>query len=100
MSVRHSLISQHVVIEKSRILEIGALNSPAYRRPTFNVSYVDYASREELAKKGHANPRYQFDGLVDVDYVVSGIPYREVIAQKFDLVVANHVIEHIVDPIA
>lgn len=100
MSVRHSLISQHVAIENARILEIGALNSPTYRRPTFNVSYVDYASREELAKKGISNPRYQLDGLVDVDFVVSGVRYSEVITQKFDLVVANHVIEHIVDPIA
>ena len=88
-----------MAIEKALILEIGALNSPTYCRQTSNGSYVDYASRVERAKKGISNPPYQFDGLVDVDYLVFGVPCSEVIIQKFDLVVPNHVIEHIVNSI-
>jgi len=100
MSARLIAISGAVKLEASRILEIGALDNPTFRRPEFNVAYVDYATRQELAKKGNVNPRYQYDKLVDVDYVVNGRRYHDVISETFDLIVANHVIEHIADPIA
>jgi SAM-dependent methyltransferase len=99
MSKRLSIISKYLSVRAARILEIGALDNPTFRRPSYNVAYVDYTTREELSKKGGSNPRYLYDKLVDVDYVVQGQSYREVIIEKFDLVVANHVFEHIADPI-
>lgn len=80
-----------------RILEIGALNNPTYRRPAYRVEYVDFATREDLARRGAGNPRYAYEGLVDVDYVVPEGRYAEIIGEQFDLVVANHVAEHIPD---
>lgn len=101
MSKHLSIVNSHVQLSPSaRILEIGPLDSPTFKRPTYNVSYVDYATREELAKKGSVNPRYRYEGLVDVDYVVRGGRYGDFIDDRFDLVVANHVFEHIADPIA
>lgn len=96
---RVSMIQQHIDPKQVKILEIGALDSPTFKAPEFRISYVDYASREELSKKSATNPRYAFERLVDVNYVVCGERYSDVIPEKFDLIVANHVIEHIPDVI-
>jgi len=37
--------------------------------------------------------------VVPVDYVVRGEDYRDVVKERFDLVIANHVLEHICNPI-
>lgn len=94
---RTSIIRKYFNLEGARILEIGALNSPTFTREEFRVEYADYASKTELAKENKANPRYAIDGLVDVDHVISGQKYHEVIEGKFDIVVANHVVEHVPD---
>jgi SAM-dependent methyltransferase len=96
---RVSVIQKHLDPRKARILEIGALDSPTFRPLEYDVFYADYASREELSKNGERNPRYKYDRLVDVDYVVSGKRYPDIINEKFDLIIANHVIEHIPDVI-
>lgn len=63
------------------------------------MKYADYASTNELAKKGEVNPRYQRERLVEVDYVVNDLRYASKIHEQFDLIVANHVVEHIPDVI-
>ena len=98
-ALRIQRIDEQLNTGAARILEIGALDAPTFRRPDFNVRYVDYASRQELSKKALTNPRYEFDRLVDVDYVVSGKKYSLAIDERFDLIVANHVVEHIPDVI-
>lgn len=101
MSKHLSIVNSYVQLSPlARILEIGPLDNPTFRRPSYNVSYVDYATREELAKKGSVNPRYRYEGLVDVDYVVPEGRYCNFIDDRFNLVIANHVFEHIADPIA
>ena len=97
---RISLIKQYIDPYQAKILEIGALDSPTFRTPECCISYVDYASREELSKKGKSNPRYEYERLVDVNYVICGDRYSNIIAEKFDLIIANHIIEHIPDVIS
>lgn len=99
MQRRVDLIKKHLDPTSVTILEIGALDSPTFTRDRYQVKYVDHASREELARGGGSNPRYAYDRLVDVDYVVLGQRYCDVVDSKFDIVVANHVIEHIPDAI-
>lgn len=97
---RKAIIESQSPAANALILEIGALDSPTYRREHgYQVRYADYASREELSQKGERNPRYALDRIVDVDYVVNGVDYSEVIHDRFDLIVANHVIEHVPDTI-
>lgn len=88
-------IREYIVSSTPKILEIGALDWPTFIKPEFDVSYVDYASRTELAKKSPSNLRYAYDNIVDVDYVIPSPPYASIINEKFDVIIANHVIEHI-----
>lgn len=99
LSTRVKLIEKYLNPVSLRILEIGALDSPTFRRPDFEVEYADYASRDDLSKKGVVNPRYSHDRLVNVDHIVPDGKYQDRIAHRFGLIVANHVIEHIADPI-
>jgi SAM-dependent methyltransferase len=97
VAARVATIAHSVDVSKAHILEIGALDTPTFTRPTHNVAYVDYATREELSKTD--NPRYAYERIVEVDYPICGQRYPSVINERFDLVVANHVIEHIPDVI-
>jgi SAM-dependent methyltransferase len=99
LSTRRKKIEQYVNISNVNILEIGALDTPTYTNAECYIKYLDYAPRTVLAQKGSGNPRYQAGGLVDVDYVCLSPEYSEFISEKFDLVIANHVIEHIPDTI-
>jgi SAM-dependent methyltransferase len=94
---RRRFIESLVDIRKAKILELGALDNPTYVRAECDIRYLDYASRDELARKGERNPRYAYDKLVDVDYVCPGPTYADIIDKRFDLIIANHVIEHIPD---
>ncbi|MBD8524890.1 class I SAM-dependent methyltransferase [Pseudomarimonas arenosa] len=83
------------------ILEIGALDSPMFRKEDgFKVEFADYATRSQLAASSPQNPRYEFGRLVDVDYVISQANPSLCINKQFDLIIANHVIEHVPDTIS
>lgn len=97
--IRREIIQSRIDVQDSRILEIGALDYPTYALPDHDVKFVDFASTDDLANKGKRNPRYQSNGLVEVDFVCPNLSYSEEIQQQFDLVIANHVIEHVPDVI-
>ncbi|MGD9971476.1 MAG: class I SAM-dependent methyltransferase [Desulfatirhabdiaceae bacterium] len=98
-SIRCKTIEQYVNVQKAHILEIGALDCPTYSKSDGYVKYLDYASKLIMAKKADGNSRYQIDKIVDVDYVCATLEYSKFIQEKFDLIIANHVIEHIPDTI-
>lgn len=81
-------------------LEVGAFDNPTVRRSDgFVVRYADYFSAHELREKHANNPKRDVSRVVDVDYVLKGPRLSPFIQEKVDLVVANHVIEHICNPI-
>ncbi len=96
---RKKKIESYVDIKNSLTLEIGALDSPTYNPKDHHIKFLDFTSKEELATKGDHNPRYKLENLVNVDYVCPTTEYSKYIQDRFDLVIANHVIEHIPDTI-
>lgn len=92
---RRQHIGQAIDIHQAEILEIGAFDHPTFTKGESNVYYCDYFSRSELkANYGKSRPR-RVENAVDVDYVVKNIDFARSIDRKFDLIIANHVIEHI-----
>lgn len=78
------------------VLEIGpAHNAILPRRDGFRTKNVDYLDRDGLVERYKDFAQYSPDDIEDVDYVMPpGAAMADVIAERFDLVVASHVLEH------
>lgn len=78
------------------VLEIGpAHNAILPKREGFHTSTVDYLDRDGLVEKYRAFKQYAPDDIEDVDYVIpAGASMSDVIHERFDLVLASHVLEH------
>lgn len=88
----------NIEIKEKTGLEIGAFQRPTVKECEGNIKFLDFYSTEELkqqAKTNETNP----DSVVNVTYIVKNNNYKEYIDEKFDYIIANHVIEHISNPI-
>ena len=97
--LRRQFLERHVDLENARILEIGAMDAPTFPDGDRDVRYLDWFSREELIERHGANERRRPEAMVEVDYVVKSPDFSTELGGRFDLVIANHVIEHVPDPI-
>jgi predicted SAM-dependent methyltransferase len=81
---------------KGSVLEIG----PAHygilpKRDGFNTKTVDYLDRAGLVEKYREFQQYSPDDIEEVDFVLPpGASMADVISERFDLVLASHVLEH------
>ena len=94
---RRYFIEQQVDIHGARILEIGALDSPTYQKSEARISYLDWFTTEECCESIKDLQNRNVDKVVNVDYVIKTKHFAEYIDFSFDLIIANHVIEHIPD---
>lgn len=95
-NVRLQKVLRHIDPRAHVGLEIGALDNPMLTGPC--VRYVDYTTTAQL-KQNHANnPAVRAEHIVDVSYVWGDKTLAEAVEhQRFDFVVASHVIEHVPD---
>lgn len=77
-------------------LEIGALQHPLQVPDGVVVKYVDYATREENARK---YPGIDGDRIVVTDHVADGFELSFIQAASQDFIIANHVLEHAPNPL-
>ena len=75
-------------------VEIGALNTPLALPDGAHTTYADYLSTEELRL---AYP--SLSGIVPVDILLKSRDFSELEPDSFDFIVANHVIEHLPNPL-
>lgn len=80
----------------SSALEIGpAHNGVLRKREGFHTKTVDYLDRAGLVEKYQGFQQYSADDIEEVDFVLApGAAMGEVIAERFDVVLASHVLEH------
>ncbi len=83
-------------------LEIGPChNALAPKRDGFQVKILDHLDQEGLRKKYQDHPAVDLERIEPVDYIWSGQSYAELVgAQRFDWIIASHVIEHVPNLIA
>lgn len=96
-NIRREIIREHTDPGAVRMVEIGALNGPTFSPAEHDVRFVDYATRDQLILDTAANPAVTPDRIVHVHYATPSTNYAEIIPERFDLAIANHVIEHIPD---
>ncbi len=100
--LRQRFLAEHLDARELAILEIGALDSPTWMGTNTppGLRFLDHLSTAELAAMHEGNPNRLSQRTVALDYVVSDKRFSRAISERFDLVIANHVIEHIADPVA
>ena len=83
-------------------LEIGALAHPLVSKNEGNITYVDLADHEYLRTKYKDDPAVDIEQIVKVDAIWGHNTLAEAVggAQKFDYVLASHVVEHVPDLIS
>jgi SAM-dependent methyltransferase len=83
------------------ILEIGpAHNAILPKRDGFRTKIVDYLDRDGLVEKYREFKQYDPDSIEEVDYVIAvGTSIPDAVDERFDLVLASHVLEHTVSVI-
>lgn len=96
-SRRTALLTRGADPATQRGVEFGALNHPVVRRADSDISYVDYATTEQLRAYPHG-PTIDRAAFVDVDHVWSGTgSLAAVVGDRppFDYAIASQVIEHV-----
>jgi SAM-dependent methyltransferase len=92
ISTNRSLYTHYL---KGRGIEIGALDAPlVIVHDNVKVMYVDRKTKEDLRKQ-HPNRK----DFVDVDILSSAEDLNEIEDNSLDFMIANHVIEHLANPI-
>lgn len=78
------------------ILEIGPAHNPILpRREGYDTRNVDYLDRDGLVDKYKDFAQYDPNDIEEVDYVLApGAKMAEQIPDRFDVVLASHVLEH------
>ncbi len=98
--VRRKFLAAHVTTDVETSLEIGALNVPTLLPNECDARFLDWFSTDDLRARHKENATVPPESIVPIDFVVSDTQFADVVDQRFDLVIANHVIEHIPDLIS
>ncbi len=77
-------------------LEIGALHRPLPVPESATVRYVDYRTREENIENC---PEINADDIVETHFVCNGEKLEIIEPASQDFIIANHMIEHCINPI-
>lgn len=83
---------------KGKILEVGPLNNPFFKKEDVDVYYADIKSTEAVQKRYSG---FDDEHIVPIDYVIKD-SYENTFkdsGEKFDYVFLSHVLEHIPNPI-
>lgn len=94
---RQNFIESFIDIYSAKILEIGAFHLPTFQKPEVDIQYIDWFSKDELISKYETTTPERIKNAVEIDYVVKDKNFSRHISKKFNLVIANHVVEHIPD---
>ncbi len=94
---RRGLLFEHVDVHRGKGLEIGPYAQPTVTKDEADIEYLDVQTREALiaALDDPALARR----IPFVDHVCSSTDYTESTRGPFDYIVANHVFEHVANPI-
>jgi len=81
-----------------RILEIGPLDRPIFKKESANVFYADIRDTQAVKDfyRNNNNDNIDIEAIVNIDYVIKGTYSESIKAdEKFDYIVMSHVIEHV-----
>lgn len=97
--LRNNLLLKYIDLKQTKGLEFGPLHAPQVNNIKYNIKYADIQNREGIINYYKNDPNVIIEKIPDIDFVVSASSPSESIVEKFDYIIANHVIEHSPNPI-
>lgn len=95
---RNEVLLAHIDVNRHDGLEIGALCNPVVPPDCPRICFADHLDTAGLREKYRTDPHVDIDRIVPVRFVWShGALIEHVGEQRFDYVVAAHVVEHVPD---
>jgi predicted SAM-dependent methyltransferase len=83
------------------VLEIGAMDMPTFYPDEVSIEFLDYYTNEEFASLSAAGKLSRpLESLMPVEIVAKEKYFSSATHKKYDLIIANHVIEHVPDLIS
>lgn len=95
---RRAYLLRHVAVASQRGLEVGPYYQPTVAKHEGDVRYLDFYSTAELEARDRQR-RPAGAVIPVVDYVVKSDDYYRYVPDQFDYVIANHVFEHVDNPV-
>jgi SAM-dependent methyltransferase len=92
---RIQMLERHMELDKLEVLEIGAYDRPTFVPEPRYSRFLDYRTTSELIELGKQQQGRHVDQIQQVDYVAKTNLLSNEVDRNFDLIVANHVIEHV-----
>ncbi|MBI36938.1 MAG: hypothetical protein CL568_05075 [Alphaproteobacteria bacterium] len=99
---RKDKILKNIDVQSMKGIEIGALDRPTISPNEGSILYADHASTDDLRRKYKDDSNVNLPEIVDVDFVLGDRNLTHSVGEKnkFDYVIASHVIEHVPDVIS
>lgn len=97
---RRRFVQYYLNLHATKILEAGALDCPTFYPDEVDIEYLDWFATEELKQFAINGSGRNINLVCDVKYPVKDKHFAKHIPGKFDLFIANHVIEHVPDVIS
>ncbi len=92
-AVRKQFLSSIAEYGSADVLEIGAFASPTLTKTEARVTYLDRLSTQAL--RNSVQDAAKREAIVPVDFVQTGDTFPAELHGRFDIVIANHVVEHV-----
>jgi len=84
---------------EASVLEVGALDNPTFLPEEGEVAFADFFTQDESRARHRDAKFHNAERIVPVDYVLRDTTLGAAVDRRFDLLIANHVLEHLPDPI-
>jgi hypothetical protein len=89
---RRRWLDKYIDVSKQVGLEIGPHNQPMVKKNEGPIKFLDYLNRSELIA---SDPHVSYlDDIPETDYIVKSNDYLLYVKDKFDYLIAAHVLEH------
>lgn len=98
---RRAFICRHLPLRSAKVLEFGALDNPTFVKSEGDVYFADFFTQEESRDRhgGAKTSGHTVELIVPVDFVLRDRTIESIGVEEYDLVIANHVLEHLPNPI-
>lgn len=93
-----TFVEKYVPIQSASFLEIGPYENPTYTKDEVSIKYLDVQPREALIRDAEYWKK-DTSKIINCDFIVQTNEYEQFVNEKFDVILADNVFEHVSDPI-